>query len=243
MITGSRAHDMMSRAFEAGATDFVSKPFEARELVTRINLAAMLSDNRQRERMNVSAVEELGRLTELSFDERFDVRAGPGVKGFLALENELLRRADTRHEVMLFSVQIDNALGFFRGSRPAQFRAGIEAVSAALGDSIDTDHTRFAYAGRGTIFAVAHARAQVDLRDLQRRANAALARTLDSFTTGQPLALTLNARRLEGPGVWSGKAAADAMRSFQGRADLAAQADPYEVDGLFEQLSVRISGA
>jgi len=240
MITASRARDMMSRAFEAGATDFVSKPFDALELVTRINLAAMLNDSRQRERLGAQAVEELGRLTEVSFDARFDVKAGPGVKGFLSLENELLRRADARFEMTLFAVQIDNALEFFRGARPAQFRAGVEAVSMALREAIDTESMRFAYAGRGSMIAVAHAHGQVDLREMQRAANAALARDWDSFATGQMAAPTLGVRRIDGPPVWSGKAAADAMRSFQGRADLTAQADPYEVDGLFDKLSVRI---
>ncbi|WP_299417580.1 response regulator [uncultured Sulfitobacter sp.] len=242
MITGSRARDMMTRAFEAGATDFVSKPFDALELVTRIKLAAMLNDSMQREQMNAAALEELGQLTEVSFDERFDLPSGAGVKGFLTLENELLRRADALYEMVLFTVEIDNALGLYRGSRPAQFRASVEAVGRALSSEIDTDNTRFAYAGRGDMIGVAHTHAQIDLRDLQRRANQALAVNWDSFASGQPKAPTLSARRIDGPPAWSGKAAADVLRSFQGRADLTAQADPYEVDGLFERLSVRISG-
>ena len=241
MITGSRARDMVARAFEAGATDFVSKPFDPQELVTRINLAAMLSDSRQREEMSPIAVGELSQLTEVSFDERFEMPTGPGVKGFLTLENELLRRADALFEVTMFHVQIDNALGFFRGSRPAQFRAGVEAVSAALGDALDTDNTRFAYAGRGGFIGIAHAHAQINVAAKQRATNAGLAREWDSFTTEQPLPLTLTIRRIDGPPVWTGKAAADVMRSFQRRADLAVQADPYEVDGLFKRLSMRIS--
>lgn len=241
MITGSRARDMMTRAFEAGATDFVSKPFDALELVTRIRLAAMLNVSRQREQMNAAAVEELSQLTEVSFDERFDLQPGDGVKGFLTLENDLLRRADSLHEMMLFAVEIDNALGLYRGSRPAQFRACVEAVGRAIGAQVDAENTRFAYAGRGDLIAVAHAQAQLDLRDLQRRANRALAAEWDGFATGQPKAPTLTVRRIDGPPAWTGKAAASALRSFQGRADLSQRADPHEVDGLFERLSFKIA--
>ncbi|MEQ6204586.1 response regulator [Sulfitobacter sp. HNIBRBA2951] len=241
MITASRAGDMMARAFEAGATDFVSKPFDTLELVTRIRLAAMLGDSRQREAMHADAVGELSQLTEVSFDARFDLKPNAGVKGFLAMENELLRRADALYEVTMFSVQIDNALGFFRGSRPAQFRAGIEAAAAVLSDVLDTDETRFAYAGRGAFIGVGHAHGQIDMGATQRAANAGLAKSWDNFTMGQPTPLTLKLQRIEGPPFWSGKAAADAMRSFQRRPDLAVQADPYEVDGLFKRLSVRIS--
>lgn len=242
MITGSRARDMMSRAFEAGATDFVSKPFDALELVTRIRLAAMLNDSLERERMNSDALEEMGRLADVSFDERFELKRGPGVKGYLALENELLRHADALYEMTLFSVQIDNALGLYRGSRPAQFRASVEAVSRVLSHRVDTDTTRFAYAGRGALICVAHSAHAPDLRELQRSANTLLMQGWEAFAIGHPVAPTLAVRRIEGPRLWSGKAAADAMRSFQGRADLTVQAAPYEVDGLFERLSVRISG-
>ena len=242
MITGSRARDMMARAFDAGATDFVSKPFDALELVTRIRLAAMLNDSMTRERMNSQALEEMGRLAEVSFDERFQLKEGRGVKGFLALENELLRHADASYEMMLFSVQIDNALGLYRGSRPAQFRESVEAVSRVLSLRMNTDKTRFAYAGRGTMICVAHSDEALNLKALQESANNLLMQGWEAFAIGHSVAPTLNIRRIDGPPVWTGKAAADAMRNFQGRADLTVQAAPYEVDGLFERLSVRISG-
>lgn len=243
MITASRARDMMARAFEAGATDFVSKPFDALELVTRIRLAAMLNDSRQREKMNAAAVEQLDRMSEVSFDERFDLTPSAGIKGFYALENEMLRRADTLNEVSLFSVQIDNALGFFRGSRPAQFRAGIDAAGRALAQVIDTGDIRFAYAGRGAMIAVAHAQAEIFPTQVQNDANAALAESWDSFATGQATPLTLSVAQVTGPPLWTGKAVANMMRDFQRRAELTTQADPYEVDGLFKRLSLRIAGA
>lgn len=242
MITGSRARDMMTRAFEAGATDFVSKPFDVFELVTRIRLAAMLNDGLERERMNATALEEIGRSADVSFDERFDLKRGPVVKGFMALENELLRHADAQFEMTLFTVQIDNALGLYRGSRPAQFRESVEAVSRVLSHKIDSDTTRFAYAGRGAMICVAHNVGTLDLAGIQERVNTLLIKGWDAFAIGHPLAPTVNIRQIEGPMLWSGKAAADAMRSFQRRADLTVQAAPYEVDGLFERLSMRISG-
>jgi CheY-like chemotaxis protein len=242
MITGSRARDMMSRAFDAGATDFVSKPFDGLELVTRIRLAAMLNDSLERERLNSEALADMERLADVSFDERFDLKKGPGVKGFLALENELLRHADALYEMTLFSVQIDNALGLYRGSRPAQYRASVDAVSRVLSNRMDTDRTRFAYAGRGGFICVAHATPSLDLAELQRSANTLLMQGWEAFAIGHSFAPTLNMRQIEGPKLWSGKAAADAIRNFQGRADLTVQAAPFEVDGLFERLSVRIMG-
>lgn len=242
MITGSRAHDMMTRAFDAGATDFVSKPFDAMELVTRIKLAVMLCGRTQRERMNDNSVKELDGLTDVSFDERFDLPKGCGLTGFLTLENELLRHADVVYEMASFSVEVDNALGLFRGSRPAQFRASIEAVGSAVCGVFDKQFVKLAYAGRGAIFGIAHKGAQFRLGAAQKQSNAALAQNWDSFITGQPQAPTLTIQRLEGPPNSSGRAIADLMRSFQGRVDLWTQADPFIVNGLFDRLSVRIAG-
>lgn len=243
MITASRARDMMKRAFEAGATDFVNKPFDPLELVTRIRLAAMLNDSQQRERDNVAALEKFARLADVSFDEPFDLQVRPCVKRFLSLENEFLRRGDSRLPVSLFSVQIDNALGLFRGRKPAQFRAVVEAVSQALSDVVDPRNCYYAYAGRGTIFLVAHEAATFNQTDLQRRVKHALDGHWDEHMTGVSKAPTITARRIKGPDSWPGKMAADVMRSYQSRADLGSQADPFEVQGLFERLSVRIGGA
>jgi len=241
MITASRARTMMARAFEAGATDFVSKPIDPLELVTRIKLAAMLSDAQRREQMSAQAVEEMSQLTDLSFDAWFDLHPSMGCTGFLALENDLLRGAETLHEVALFTVQIDNALGVFRGSTPGQFRASIESVARALNAAVDDGQTRFAYAGRGAMFCVTQAHNQFDAGQLQEKTNSVLSAEWDSFATNQPTPLTLAVTRISGPPAWSGKAVADLMHSFQGSADLRKPAKPYEVDGLFSRLSVLIS--
>ncbi len=240
MVTGVKAPDMMGLAFEAGATDFVTKPFDGLELGTRINLAALLNESLQRERMNSHALEELSRLTAISFDERFDVRKARGVRGFLEMENDFLRKGDSQYAMTMFGVQIDDALGIFRRTKPAQFRAIVEAVAFALADTMDIENTRFAYAGRGAMIGVAFSRESVSLKALEEAVNATLAETWVEWATGLKLPPNLSVRRVGKEGPMSGHAAANAMRSFQGRADLRDGTDPEEVNGLFARLSLKI---
>ncbi len=67
MITASREPDMMHRAFDAGATDYVSKPFDSLELGTRVKLAQMLNESVLREQSNRHRLEELTRLTKIRY--------------------------------------------------------------------------------------------------------------------------------------------------------------------------------
>ena len=67
MITSSTAHDIMAQAFGAGATDFVSKPFDGLELGSRINMAAMLSESLFREKLAQHEMLEFSSTTAISF--------------------------------------------------------------------------------------------------------------------------------------------------------------------------------
>ncbi len=240
MITSSRAHDIMARAFEAGATDFVSKPFDGLELGTRVNLAAMLSESLRREQLGRHAMVELSRLSAISYDERFGLSQAPGVQSFLELENDLLRKPDALYAMTLFSAQIEDAGALFRQSTPSQFRAIVEAVSGALSQVIDTDTTRFAYAGRGAMIGVAYRRDRVNLGVLEADVRAVMEIIWDVVATGQDRVPVLMISQIEDRRLWSGRSAAAVMRSFQGHADLYAQRDPDDIDNLFAQLSDRL---
>ncbi|MGB5863897.1 MAG: hypothetical protein WBG95_06320 [Sulfitobacter sp.] len=60
----------------------MSKPFDAMEQVTRMKLALMLCCRTQRERMNDNLVKELDRLTDVSFDKRFDLQRDAALRAF-----------------------------------------------------------------------------------------------------------------------------------------------------------------
>lgn len=240
MITAERTHNSMARAFDAGATDYVTKPFDGLELGTRINLAAMLNDSLRRERLSMHKLEELSRLTKITFDERFDLDSAPGVTTFLSLENDLLRRGDAVYPVTLFSVRMDDALSLFREMSPAQYREAVEMMAHALGDTFDTDVTRFAFAGRGCFVGVIYSRARVDIAELNDRLNDILAAHWDAQLVRGHAAPEACIELLEDRRLWSGRSAAEALRGFHKRAELHTQAEPEEVNNLFARLRTKM---
>ncbi|QUJ76648.1 response regulator [Sulfitobacter albidus] len=234
MITGDRQHDSMSRAFDAGATDYVSKPFDGLELGTRINMAALLTDSLRRERESQDRLDALTHLTTISFDDRFDLMATPGLKPFLTLENDLLRRGEALYAMTLFRVELTGAKDLFRAQSATAYRHGMQTTARAVSEAIDSDTTRFAHGGRGTFVAVVYSRERVDLEALSEMAQA----SLEAHWAGD--APAINVAQIGEQRLWSGLSAAEALRSFQGRADLTEPAEPVEVNGLFERLTSKL---
>lgn len=232
MITASRAHDVMSHAFAAGATDFVSKPFDGLELGTRINLAALLSESLRRERMSQHKIEELNAAAQIVFDERFELRDVPGATSFLTLENDLLRRDEAVYAMTLVGVQITGARRIYESGTAIVFRTVVEAASAALSQAIDTTTTRYAYVGRGCFVAVVYSRERVNPGAIAEQAQAALMQSWDAQALNDTAPPALLADKIEDKRFWTGRTAAGALRSFQGRADVMDRVEFARISGL-----------
>ncbi|AGI73112.1 putative response regulator [Octadecabacter arcticus 238] len=214
MITSSKAHDIMAQAFGAGATDFVSKPFEGLELGSRINMAAMLSESLFREKLAQHKMLEFSSTTAISFAEPFDIKSSRSGRGLLQLVNELLRMTDALFAMTLFSIKIESADTLFLDSTPAQFRQSIEMTAASLSNVFSEDSMIFAYVGKGTFVAVAYRRDRINTNVLESEASVALAQTWNAAKTGQQTAPQLTLQKIDECRLWTGRSAVIAINSF-----------------------------
>jgi CheY-like chemotaxis protein len=214
MITSSKAHDIMAQAFGAGATDFVSKPFDGLELGSRINMAAMLSESLFREKLAQHEMLEFSSTTAISFAEPFDIKSSRSGRGLLHLVNELLRMTDALFAMTLFSIKIESADTLFLDSTLAQFRQSIEMTAASLSNVFSEDSMIFAYVGKGTFVAVAYRRDRINTNALESEASAALAQTWNVAKTGQQTAPQLTLQKIDECRLWTGRSAVIAINSF-----------------------------
>jgi CheY-like chemotaxis protein len=214
MITSSKAHDIMAQAFGAGATDFVSKPFDGLELGSRINMAAMLSESLFREKLAQHEMLEFSSTTAISFAEPFDIKSSRSGRGLLQLVNELLRMTDALFAMTLFSIKIESADTLFLDSTPAQFRQSIEMTAASLSNVFSEDSMIFAYVGKGTFVAVAYRRDRINTNALESEASVALAQTWNAAKTGQQTAPQLTLQKIDECRLWTGRSAVIAINSF-----------------------------
>ena len=95
MITAMSERHFIDGAFAAGATDYVSKPFDPVELAVRISLAAHVVTQNWEIETSISEVEYLkmrsGISTNLDSTNAFDINEISRVVGVTAMENYLLR--------------------------------------------------------------------------------------------------------------------------------------------------------
>lgn len=214
MITSSKAHDIMAQAFGAGATDFVSKPFDGLELGSRVNMTAMLSESLFREKLAQHEMLEFSSTTAISFAEPFDIKSSRSGRSLLQLVNELLRMTDALFAMTLFSIKIESADTLFLDSTPAQFRQSIEMTAASLSNVFSEDSMIFAYVGKGTFVAVAYRRDRINTNVLESEASVALAQTWNAAKTGQQTAPQLTLQKIDECRLWTGRSAVIAINSF-----------------------------
>ncbi|MEX0338538.1 MAG: response regulator, partial [Arenibacterium sp.] len=217
MVTASREEDLMERAFSAGATDYVTKPFDGLELGTRINLAAMLNQSILRERQSLNRLEEMARMSQIGFDDRVALTNVYGISDILAIENQLLRSTSGCYAMSLFAVELSDAEERFSTMSAAQFRHDLECTAAAIADCVNMATTQIAYAGRGKFVLVQHGRRRVDIRALGEDIRMRTMETWRPVSAAARSAPTLIAREISGNRLWSGMAASNALNAFLSR--------------------------
>jgi CheY-like chemotaxis protein len=219
MVTASRDEALMERAFAAGATDYVTKPFDGLELGTRINIAAMLNQSIMRERQSLNRLEEMAKMTQIGFEDRVALTNVYGVSDILAIENQLLRSTSGCYAMSLFAVEMSDAHERFTTMSAAQFRHDLECIAAAIADCVNMATTQIAYAGRGKFVLVQHGRRRVDIRALGEDIRMRMKETWRPVSAAARSAPALDAMEISGNRLWSGMAASNALVAFLSRSE------------------------
>ncbi|HEY7043371.1 MAG TPA: response regulator [Nocardioidaceae bacterium] len=144
MITASGAQERL-RALEAGADDFVTKPFDQSELLARVSslarvkryhdtvrrqaeeLAAWNRDLEKRVREGVEELERIGRLRRFLSPQLAELVVNSGDEEFLASH---------RREIVVVFCDLRQFTAFAESSEPEEVMAVLGEFHAALGDLI-----------------------------------------------------------------------------------------------------------
>ncbi|KZX93982.1 MULTISPECIES: response regulator [unclassified Sulfitobacter] len=235
MVTASREPTLMQRAFEAGATDFISKPLDGMELGARVNSAGMLNASLLREREAQHTLAELTALTKLKFDEGINLGI-PHVSDLLSLENHLLRLPAGCYAMSLFSLDVVGLRAVFRSVRPAAFRQNLEQIAHAAIDALQDRDCQIAYAGSGRFVGIVMGRARMDNEKIAQAVSERLQENWEPELTGVAKAPAIRVESVTSQRVWSGLAASNKLREYLNSADpLHGLADDRS-DNLFERM-------
>jgi CheY-like chemotaxis protein len=192
MITAMQEKFYISQAFAAGATDYVTKPFDALELCTRM----LLAEERSAERHNytdricsVRALDDSAMSSEPKFALSKELTLGtvPGVIDLQALENylqQVYRAAPSSTE--LFAVKIAGIEEIHEKTTASGFLYALTDIAEAITDNIRGSEFMIAYAGSGAFVCVVEGRDRVDTDALETSVRLALQHMEFFYDDGLP---------------------------------------------------------
>ncbi|MBV7380152.1 response regulator [Maritimibacter dapengensis] len=159
MLTAMHAKQDLDRAFHAGATDYVTKPFDCVDLPPRMQAAQKLSLEKSRNEHRTYKAGELvgmgGELKEIMLNDPITL---PGIESALEyseFENylrELLRRRTAR--LTTVAVKIGSVDHLYAEYTSEQFKLMLGATAAAVQDTLLADGGVLSYRGNGTFLCI-----------------------------------------------------------------------------------------
>jgi len=159
MLTAMSERSYIDRAFAAGATDYVTKPFDVLELGTRVKIAERLNaemrQNEQSYRTLDSLTEKLVEDRHIDLDDLVEVQDVDGFLNYAAFENyvALLGRG-SYYSSSLISLKIENIKTIHKYCTATEFEYAITDFAEAISDNLTIHSGFFTYAGDGIYVCV-----------------------------------------------------------------------------------------
>lgn len=168
MLTAMSEKRYIDAAFAAGATDYVTKPFDLTDLKTRINMVDRLVQNGK---VTSGKAFDTGILLKLDdaadlidLTEPFDLHDVENVIALTSMKNyvaQLSRSALFGSTVFAFTLR--KAARYCAQLSATDFRFLIEDVAKVISATLDNDHFLMAYAGSGTFICITERGGQPDM--------------------------------------------------------------------------------
>lgn len=227
MVTAMSDKMFINQAFAAGASDYVTKPFDPLELTTRMRVADRLNAKNKDARHNGEMVQALlndnFRGPKFNFDSAFAVRDVAGVIDRVALENFVLQLGrGGMFATNVFAVQIVNARDLYDSCNPEEYFYTITDVAEAISDSLSYGESFVAHAGRGAFVCVCHGRDQIDPQELQMTVQQSIDKMELVYDDWREMDVQVAISPMQRMGLRSGRAAIDAMDAAVDKARKAA---------------------
>jgi CheY-like chemotaxis protein len=214
MITATSDKQDVERAFLAGASDYMSKPVDLAELITKARQIARDGGKMIRPKGRASPPAMPKQPAPPAFSDPVKIE---GVKRALtlpAMENYLLQLSHSdAHELTAVAFRMSEAPSLHLRCTKDEFEGVLTAVAKAIVGHVELPHPFIAYAGYG-IFVIVADSVELDEEDLtriERTINADLAAQQLAQNDGQPIALRIDMMEPQKLGSRTGQQMAEAF--------------------------------
>ncbi len=156
MITAMNNKEYVDRAFMAGATDYVTKPFDTTELMTRIRLADRLQSEAQKAAAaQAAAPAAAAQVPKPAFKEPVTVKEVRGVVKSAALDNYVMLMLEQKQFAMgAFAIRVPELATVHAGSSTEEFTYVVTDVAEVISDTLVGAQAFLSYLGGGVFVCV-----------------------------------------------------------------------------------------
>lgn len=155
MITAMNNKEYVDRAFMAGATDYVTKPFDTTELMTRIRLADRLQAEARKAAAAQAAAPAAAAAPKPAFKEPVTVKDVRGVVKSAALDNYVMLMLEQKQFAMgAFAIRIPELAAVHAGSDIEEFTYVVTDVAEVISDVLVGAQAFLSYIGGGIFVCV-----------------------------------------------------------------------------------------
>ena len=192
MLTAMSDKRYIDGAFQAGATDYVNKPFEVTELCARIDVLRALVEARRQKGETLTRLPSGHRASvpddPISLFKPFAIRDIDGIVDVVALENYVSKLSRARlFGSSIFAVSVRRIEQLYLQTSSFDFQCLMVDVAEALSDTLAMENFMAAYAGNGTFVCVVEGGKLSDYERFTDRLNLAIHRLELHCSDGQPL--------------------------------------------------------
>ncbi|TNF63428.1 MAG: response regulator, partial [Rhodobacteraceae bacterium] len=164
MLTAMSERSYIDDAFAAGATDYVTKPFDLLELRSRLGTATMLVREQGRARESIAVAkklkDELDTNLQFALSDPITIDGVENVLGYAEFENYIIQLSQGKlFNAVATAVKILDAKDLYSAMTSSEFRQLIEDVARAMSKLTRKNGNMICYRGHGTFVTVSHRRA------------------------------------------------------------------------------------
>lgn len=251
MLTAMSEKRYIDGAFAAGATDYVTKPFEVTELKTRLGLAEKLAGKRKASVKNIFAANKLqetqsqqGESQAFQVYEPINIVEVNNVIEVVALENYVSQLSrSSLFGSTCFAFSIRKVQEYYDEMSSFEFSGLITDVAEAVSDALAGYQFLMSYAGNGVYICVSESGWLPDMKKLQERVNLQLAITPFYNNHGEQLRPRVaggEATRM----IWkSGESLLETLASAHASAERAAIEREQELRDLFAKPTQKLKSS
>lgn len=189
MLTAMADKRYVDAAFAAGATDYVTKPFEVAELTARLTMVEGLVQKRQERTKKIFATQSLDAPADrVELFEPISIYDVDNVIDYMAMENyveQLSRSALFGSTTFAFTIR--EVAQFHQALSSFEFYSLISDVAEIISDTLQGHQYLMSYAGNGTFVCITESGWRPDMTRLMDAINLTLAKTELFDNQGQRL--------------------------------------------------------